>query len=783
MGATRATGGAGSNQSPPAVRRRDASFTLRFGDDLVPAVKAGRFLITAKQEIDGVDTGGYLRDATREFEVRAPQFVLSPDMVHATNPAPEEAGALAMTLPHVTLSGHLLPWLRDIDPRWVGTGPVTPRAPWLALLVFAAEELPGDLSAVGEVDRMPIGQLLWPTSPEPGVLVPDIPRTQVEVAHSTECDTIRIPGPVFTAVCPRHDELRHLAHVRTVRADTRLRGEELAAGDFSVIVANRLPNPAAGRHVAHLVSLEGCQAALNTVTAQDPQPPDVRVVSLHHWSFECYPADAAGFAVRVHDLLHDDADDGKARDLLLRRPVPAPSADPAVSRARERIEEGWVPLPYQVASGEQTYAWYRGPFTPTVAQPLTRPPEDGWTEAGQLLGYDPEWGVYDTGWAAAWTLGRALALADDDFGAGLSAWRSRARYRSAVIAQRLAAAGSDAVTAELTRRARPRVNDRALRALAGTGAAERLIRALNDPPTERCARTAPDQPAPVPLAVHRVLAESRVQSVLREELREALDTGGEQVAAWFARLRLLYDVPFAQLVPDEAMLPRESLRFFHVDPGWLTALQAGAESLGVTGTADVHLAALAAPWTDRTRNPDDSWPRAGLLIRSALTRECPELIVRGWQNRVPVGLLRRSLLEDDVLLLLFDRVPDEVELSEPPEGLSFGVDPHPRDGVPVLNLRSLGDAGVPTGATLRDVYFPQDPGEAGIDAYLRDDAFGRRVLDLRPDDDGLVRALGARLTEAGQPGEPSPAVLALQLVNAPFRQMILSNLATGGSPS
>ena len=786
MGATGAPSDAGPDATPSAVRSRDTSFTLTFDDDLVPAVRAGEYRITAAQHIEGIPTDGYLRDATRTFEVRAPQFVFPPDLVHAVNPAPESAGDLALTLPHITLDSRVLPWLRGIDPmEEITPGPVEPRPPWLALLVFAAGELPEDPDAVGEVERMRVRDLLWPASPELGILVPGIPEKQV-AAPDVECATIRVPGPVFTAVCPREDELRHLAHNRTVRPDTYLRGEELAEGDFSVIVANRMPTPADGRHVVHLVSLEGCQDALDTVGGGDPAPPDVRLVSLHHWSFECVPADGAGFGPRVHDLLYDDTDEAKPRDLLLRVPVPGPGdpSDPARSRAVERLGQGWVPLPYQVASGEQTYAWYRGPFTATVARSLPDAPEDGWTEAGQLLGYDPAWGVYDTNWAAAWTLGRALALADDDFGAGLSAWRGRARFRAAVVAQRLAQAGPDAGEAELTRLARPRGHSRALESLAQAGAAERLLRALNDPPTGRTPRSAPAQSAPAPVAVHRVLAHSRTRAVLRDALRAALEPGSEAIAAWFARLRLLHDVPFAQLVPDEDMLPPESLRFFHVDQGWLTALQAGAESLGVTGSADADLAALAAPWVARTRNPDDTWPEAGLLIRSALTRECPELIVRAWRDKVPVRLLRRSLLDNDVLVLLFDRVPDEVELSEPPEGLSFGIDPHPTDGVPVLNLRSLGGGETAIGETLAGLYFPQDPGDTGIDAYLRADAFGRRVLDLRPaDSDGLVGALARRLAAAGQSRELSPAALALQLVNAPFLQLISTHLRTGGSPS
>ena len=123
-----------------------------------------------------------------------------------------------------------------------------------------------------------------------------------------------------------------------------------------------------------------------------------------------------------------------------------------------------------------------------------------------------------------------------------------------------------------------------------------------------------------------------------------------------------------------------------------------------------------------------------------------------------------------------------MELSEPPEGLSFGADPHPADAVPVINLRSLGGGEKPPGETLPGSYFPQQPGEGGLLEHMRTDADDRRVLDLLPPGAaGLLRGLDARLREAGelpQGGEGlalSPAQFGLQLVNAPFQQFILTN--------
>ncbi|QRX89945.1 hypothetical protein [Streptomyces noursei] len=774
----------------------------------MPAVPAGQFRIDATQTICGVEDGGQLLSAVRLFEVKAPQFQLPYGTVHAVSPAPEAVGDLGLALAHVTLEGRILPWQRTIDPGELDTGPIEARPPWLALLVFAAGELSGDPHATGATDAMTVSDLLWPAGPAVGEIRPAIPRNQVpESSAAAECRTLRVPGAVFAAVCPREDELRHLAHVRTVcERSSEGFGEEPAEGDFSVLISGRLPDPAGGRHVVHLVSLEGCRDALEYAASGGTDERDVRLVSLHHWSFESLDG-GAGFVQRVHDLLFDDEAEGVARDLLLRIPVPGPAGgagpgeagtgpdDEARQRAVDRLAQGWVPLPYQVDSGEETYSWYRGPFAAAPAQKMPEPPEGGWMTTGGLLVYDPEWAVFDTGWAAAWTVGRALALADDDFAARLGSWRDRARLRAAELVQRLAAAPAQSDAAALLG---PRPRARALRERVEDGSVERVIRALSEaragqePLRSGGSLTADLTQTGVPPRqepLHRVLAEALTGpgtaagphaqrlTALRTALREALAEDGEQpLADWFARLRLLHGVPFAYLVPSEAMLPPESLRFFHVDAGWLAALQAGAESLGASGEADRALAAFAGPWRRSSAAADGPCRHAGMLIRSALTRECPDLRIRAWQGKEAVGLLRRDLLEGDVLLVLFDRVPDMVELSEPPEGLSFGADPHPVDGTPVLNLRSLGGE-VPPGETLEGAHFPQEPGEEGILAYLRPDPDGRRVLDLRPAaPDGLLGALATRLREAGElpHGPLAPSPFALQLLNAPYRQLILT---------
>ena len=60
----------------------------------------------------------------------------------------------------------------------------------------------------------------------------------------------------------------------------------------------------------------------------------------------------------------------------------------------------------------------------------------------------------------------------------------------------------------------------------------------------------------------------------------------EALATWFRDIELLKGVPFNYLVPDEGLLPKESIRFFWVDAYWVDCLQDGAFSIGRVTAAD-----------------------------------------------------------------------------------------------------------------------------------------------------------------------------------------------------
>jgi hypothetical protein len=163
----------------------------------------------------------------------------------------------------------------------------------------------------------------------------------------------------------------------------------------------------------------------------------------------------------------------------------------------------------------------------------------------------------------------------------------------------------------------------------------------------------------------------------------------EEIQTFVAGMLLLEKVPLANLIPDETMLPPESLRFFRLDIGWLEALTDGAMSVGRLGEADkahdaLMLRQLLPAGFARSaaiRNEILSLPlgtgqaslaRSGFLLRSRLISAWPGLEVRCLRGDDVCPILRLDRLGADIMLCLIEGEMDRVEFTEPAESLHFG---------------------------------------------------------------------------------------------------------------
>ena len=145
---------------------------------------------------------------------------------------------------------------------------------------------------------------------------------------------------------------------------------------------------------------------------------------------------------------------------------------------------------------------------------------------------------------------------------------------------------------------------------------------------------------------------------------------------WFEQLGLLYDVPFNYLVPDERMLPPESIRFFWLDWFWIESLLDGAFSIGRVQNSDVQQDSNNNPLTSKAKQI------TGFIMRSEVVSGWSDLQIDGSESSIAgdlpmlenqkLTILRCDRLSEDVLICLFDGEISTVDISLKPEGLHFG---------------------------------------------------------------------------------------------------------------
>jgi hypothetical protein len=203
------------------------------------------------------------------------------------------------------------------------------------------------------------------------------------------------------------------------------------------------------------------------------------------------------------------------------------------------------------------------------------------------------------------------------------------------------------------------------------------------------------------------------------------------IAGWLGRLHALIGVPFPYLVPDEGMLPPESIRFFRLDTAWVEALVDGAFSIGrslapAADTAATVPAALnpslvldqvlhpqvtansriAAPLRRRRAatmqagplavadGPPAPQPWYGFVLRSSVVSDYPGLGVNIYPKGhtpsdpdatiilLPVRRLDLLGEKSDTLICLVEGEPYHIDIHEAPEVLHYGIDTYVAGATP-----------------------------------------------------------------------------------------------------
>lgn len=181
----------------------------------------------------------------------------------------------------------------------------------------------------------------------------------------------------------------------------------------------------------------------------------------------------------------------------------------------------------------------------------------------------------------------------------------------------------------------------------------------------------------------------------------AADMVPETVRLWLADKYKMCGIPFQYLVPDEKMLPPESIRFFYVDKNWLDALTAGVLSIGRQTGMDSNINKAAYPLlashsftrlpkrrfeqmhenhkTEEIRLNGAAMPESleedqvlsGFILRSCIVCYWKGIEVSGYEKQQKRSILRMDTLSSDMILCIFGGRIDRVRFLEPAEDLHF----------------------------------------------------------------------------------------------------------------
>ncbi|KAH8702268.1 hypothetical protein BGW36DRAFT_424549 [Talaromyces proteolyticus] len=675
----------------------------------IPSLPAGKHTITTSQTVTVPSYATGEKDAnlqaTKEFTVVAPRYKLPNGSIHSVYPPQGHADEVRM-LPHVVFNDSHLPWER------LATEKEEPdkdnnRIPWLALLVFVQDEL--RVTEAGFLPTSVSQSTTWAATltledlakvsaahpildankkPRDG----DDPHTQADFIfpqtalirelfrdHTLKSDVVQDKCSVSA--------FKFLAHVRNINTMGMANsGIDDEFGTFSIVVSPRtgpldITQPTSV--VVHLVNLEGVdQLSWNL------QESRVSLCSLDSWSYTCLPPDSFNVYAALENI-------GHTWDLLRPDPTLIDEAKHGTcpTRLLERLQDGHTIVKYRTQTGEETAALLRGVCVPSIETHLDQPASNFGTDL-QVL--DKDLGLMDITYSVAWQLGRTMALADQSFTTALARIRIQLtrQTQQEILLAAYEATGQILRHNDMVQNIPSFVEtlsslpkDRLTRGPASRWRQERQNAGVTpaiDRSFEGPLMQAHFLEYGMPLATH--MAASTAPGEHYTEFNDPISPDWQIVLAWVMDRMHLSGIPAQHLIPDPSFLPRERLRFFHIDRRWVDSFVDGALSIANHLQHDDKVRQLIKnqlqEYLDKPLHAQaypPQIPSHGFLLRSELCTKYPDLIVEApdpTSKKAPI--LRQENIDDGVLLVLFDRVPGSASLPklilrQPPHQQAFAV--------------------------------------------------------------------------------------------------------------
>ncbi len=439
-----------NNNNQKYQLNEDVSFVQHF----LPGLDAGEYRLQVNQQVFKADcktpVSGEAYSNAYKFAVLGDRFSLSnpASVINSIFPNDQASGEFSSVLPHVVFTKTTFPWIRYPTTK----EPYTPPSPgkdvdgdvptWLWIMLLDED----DMTAFPGLDPTPLNCTiadLYSPSFVPGSTLPngtysyfydakqDDLFSRLEPGQQTtdQLQAIDIPLGLFWQLAPTVADLELLAHgriVSVVNQPTSDSSDEEPTGTFSIVFGNRLP-ASQKKTWAFLVSLEELEVFLpQTGGLPSPstsyKPTDkLRLAVLKSWTFFS-TRESATFVHQLESLNGCKPGGPPAENTNIR--LPYNGSNQVVSGA---LNMGYVPLNEIMRTSEKNVSWYRGPLQPystadTLLAPLITSPD-----AATI--FDPTSGMLDASYAAAWTIGRMLALQDLAFSTGLYNWKRSLRQQ------------------------------------------------------------------------------------------------------------------------------------------------------------------------------------------------------------------------------------------------------------------------------------------------------------------------------------------------------------------
>ena len=614
-----------------------------------PPLKSGKYTVTLEQQVN-LNTGApYI--TTREFAVTGQRFTLSPQDFNSVFPPNLSNGEFSGVFPLAVFNRRTLPWERTSvkDDQ---------NAPWLALLLFNQDQVP-EIKKLTVKDLVPVGTVIKVEGssttgvgamPATMFSYPGLNELQYGESPDDEVNVIDVPVTIFNQVAPSSTDLSYLAHIRDTetidKTDQKIIDEEI----YSVVTGSRIPKDNAISYV-FLVSFENLGDYLPGDDGTNHLPVGISFIRLITYS-------SWHFTVNNGNETFEQLLEGLNKNILGEiglttlqypfngTPPPASAVETALKNQAEdkltaedakvlvgnALNMGYLPLNQILRHSGNTVSWYRCPLVPMHVPENVTPP---FSTPDAVNQYNPETGMFDVSYGSAWQIGQLMALQNKAFSTALYNWKKGETTLEAIAAEQK-------IIAEKYK---------------------------------------------------TLTAFSHIMTARTSMLRAANDNDiPPNITLWLGQLALLKGLPFNYLVPDETMLPPETIRFFYMDNNWIDCLLDGAFSIGRSATADerrdavrfnkIKAAGKRQSKLFRPRKPklmayqNENGIITGFLLRSAVVSGWPGLEVNGYSDKEgqnEIQKLRMEALASDTLICIFDGEVQMVAIHEPPEALHEGV--------------------------------------------------------------------------------------------------------------